>query len=82
MPAQWGVEFEEVVRDLIREAFEWNMAEARNKVVFRKEADGLTHYLLNSPGYLDDVKVPGSNQVWLVIDFGGHNLVGSSVLLA
>ncbi|EGO58707.1 hypothetical protein NEUTE1DRAFT_98931 [Neurospora tetrasperma FGSC 2508] len=77
MPAQWGVEFEDVVRDLIREAFEWNKVEARNKVGFRREADGLTHYILNSPGYLDDVKVPGSNQVWLVIDFGGHNLNAS-----
>ncbi|KAJ4413558.1 hypothetical protein N0V85_003520 [Neurospora sp. IMI 360204] len=77
MPAQWGLEFEEVVRDLIGEAFEWNQTVARNKVVFRKEADSLTHYLVDTPEYLDNVKVPGSNQVWLVIGYGGHNLNAS-----
>ncbi|KAK3338906.1 hypothetical protein B0H65DRAFT_432599 [Neurospora tetraspora] len=77
MPAQWGLRFEGVFRALIGEVFQWDTTMVRDKVGFVKEADALTHYLVNTPEYLNKVKAPNSNQVWLVLEFGGHNLNGS-----
>ena len=76
VPAQWGLEFERVILELLGEAFEWEETMARDKISFTKEADALANYILATPSLLRTVTDPAADQVWLVVDYGGHNLVG------
>ena len=82
MPAQWGREFQDVFLSLIGEAFEWNPRTTREKVGFVKAADALTRCLLSTPKYLDKVKAPNADQVWLAIDFSEDILVGTPVIMS
>ncbi|KAK3399775.1 hypothetical protein B0T20DRAFT_477614 [Sordaria brevicollis] len=77
IPVQWGSEFQAVALDLIGEAFKWDQSLARKTIAFHKDADSLMQYLMTTPRYLNPVKVAGADQVWLVMDYGGHNLSAS-----
>lgn len=70
IPVQWGLEFEDVYRDLVLEVFE--MIDA-SRIYFLTEAEALARYLYKYQAHrLDPQQRHGAI---LFFDFGGHNMV-------
>lgn len=70
IPAEWSLEFEDVYRDIISEAFE----HPAEDIIFLTETEAFVHYLFKHHtrdlGCLDkDV------DKFLMLDFGGHSMV-------
>ncbi|KAK3502298.1 hypothetical protein B0T13DRAFT_534005 [Neurospora crassa] len=76
IPSQWNLEFEAVYRDLLRRAFDWSLALAREQIKFYFEIEGLAGSLLvDHRGQLVRNGRHG-DQLCLMLDFGGHSMNG------
>ncbi len=69
IPVQWGLEFEDVYRDLVLDVFK---ADA-SQVYFYTEAEALARYLYKYQAHRLDPR--DWHQAILFFDFGGHNMV-------
>jgi hypothetical protein len=70
IPVQWGLEFEDVYRELVKEVFDMR---DETQIHFFTETEALSRYLYKHHGHELD---PGNqhNSI-LFLDFGGHNMV-------
>lgn len=78
IPSQWNLDFEAVYRELLRQAFDWSLALAKDQIKFYFETEGLAgSLLLDLQGQLVKNGRHG-HQLCLMLDFGGHSMVGDS----
>ncbi len=75
IPVQWGLEFEDVYRDLVMEVFETDASQ----VYFYTEAEALARYLYKYQAHRLDPR--DRHEAILFFDFGGHNMVRPPALL-
>ncbi|KAK3948619.1 hypothetical protein QBC32DRAFT_317628 [Pseudoneurospora amorphoporcata] len=80
IPSQWTLDFEDQYREVLAEVFDWNVAQARRRIAFIFEPEGLAAYLLHRREYEDDdiaQSSPNEHRMVLCLDFGGHSMNGS-----
>lgn len=79
IPSRWDLDFEAVYASILGKALNWADAYARDRMLFFFEPEGLAHFLLYTQLYLSDIIAncgPNEQRPCLVLDFGGHSLVG------
>ncbi|KAL0466374.1 hypothetical protein QR685DRAFT_547965 [Neurospora intermedia] len=78
IPSKWTLDFEDQYRSILAEVFEWDIAEAGERVTFVFEPEGLAAYLLHSKEYKDDAIAqsgPNEHRIVLGIYSGGTRVV-------
>ncbi|KAH6839516.1 hypothetical protein B0I37DRAFT_386622 [Chaetomium sp. MPI-CAGE-AT-0009] len=71
IPVQWGLEFEDVYRDLVKEVFQMHDPD---QIHFFTETEALSRYLYKHHAH--ELDPNDRHDAILFLDFGGHNMNG------
>ena len=81
IPAQWTLEFEEVLADLWAPTFNWSRAEARSNIFFYTEGEAMANFIFRDQRMLFQLSKLCPAGVFpdavIILDYGGHNLVSA-----
>ncbi|KAI1310472.1 hypothetical protein F5Y03DRAFT_392408 [Xylaria venustula] len=75
IPAHWTLEFEELYRGMIGNAYEhYHGKKYEGEIVFLTEPEALAHFLCREHGHILVPDPKEKRTIVLIMDFGGHNM--------